>query len=719
MSKLSQIPKAAALVDYDGRTVAATLDEIEPKVAEFVGAVDVFIPGYPDLSVSTGAIFNDDRAAKFSTVDGREWRFINGRLSAMLTDTAANDVDVFVPGFTSTISEVTGTNDDRTSYIIDAAGRRWWYDAARGWTYGAATAAGIRHFDAVIYGSNPAGLMAAARLKLRGKSVCVLEPYTIFGGMHACGLGMVDRPTNLQGGADSIKCIGGLTRSLYFQSVANIVGTEDPDLKWQAAAHVYEQVAQNILIEYADLAIADVQIDGPRSLRIDTNAMTGEKTIRGVFTREGYISGDVFLDCSYEMDLGAAALGKAGYRVGRESQEETGEAWAGVAPRIVFPQMSSSYAYYTGDGAPLDFSSIPTDLPVLIDDPQATAGQADGNVQAFNFRLNLTRDPDLYVPFEKPAGYDYRYCLPFLERIAQRMNLAAGAGAYLKPTICRDSDSFGWRYPMFSARGADGPITNRWQFNELDLLNFQIGHAEGNRAKRSTMLDEHAFISKSLFWFIAFDPKAREYGLAALQDDLNDVTQPDGFAHVGPLGLCADEFQSSKFGNGFPPHTYVRECRRLIAQYIMSYFDQAPVADGGTPTKATSIGLYGYSWDMHSLLRQWVRNGSINANDRIAVEGPWPGQEAKTALYQMPAEMMWPALALKSRNLIVPVCAGNTHLAWAPDRLEPNYGIRGEAAGENAAWYLDNLVSGAAVHDQPYPNLAGRLTERGSILSLS
>ncbi|PNU05801.1 FAD-dependent oxidoreductase [Novosphingobium guangzhouense] len=688
----------------------AAADEVSQYLTNYPAAV---IPGYPDFNVAGAELFENGQIASFTTTDGVQYLMVNGSPERVQTDVDPNDKVVFIPGFAGTAVKVTVFTDGRISSVIDDRGRRWWY-GDDGWTYGVATASGSKHFDAVIYGSNTGGLTATARLKLQGKSVCVLEPYPAFGGMHACGLGMVDRPTNLQGGVDSVNCIGGLTRSLYFQRVADIVGTADVELKYQAAAHVYEQVAQNILIDYADLALKDVQIDGPRSLRVDIDGLTGDKITRGVFMRDGYISGDVFIDCSYEMDLGAAKLGPAGYRVGRESFAETGEPWAGVSPRHVFDKTSTDYRYYSGSGSALDFASIPTDLPVLLDDPLATAGQADGNYQAYNFRLNLTRDPSIYVPFEKPEGYDYRYCLPFFERIVQRINLPTSDGAHMEATMGRNNDSFGFRYPMFTAGG----VTNRSQFNELDLLNFQRGYATANWPKRMTMLLNSVFMFKSLLWFMAFDPMAREYGLAGLQDDLNDVTRPEGFAYQGPIGLCGDEFQSSRFGAGFSYYMYVREALRLEAQYVMSYFDQATVGMGGTPTKAHSIGKWGYSWDMHPLLRQWIRNLStgLNYNDRIAVEGPWAGQEVKTALYQMPMEMMWPALSLKSRNLIVPVCAGNTHLAWAPDRLEPNYGIRGEAAGENAAWYLDNIDSGLAVHDHPYADLAARLLARGSIL---
>src|SRR5690606_17493954 len=75
-----------------------------------------------------------------------------------------------------------------------------------------------------------------------------------------------------------------------------------------------------------------------------------------------------FIDASYEGDL--LKLAGCNYRVGREKSEEYGESLAGVRY------------------------------------PPAVAGQADGKIQPYDYRLCLTNAADNRIPFQQPPDYD-------------------------------------------------------------------------------------------------------------------------------------------------------------------------------------------------------------------------------------------------------------------------------------------------------------------------
>ena len=96
--------------------------------------------------------------------------------------------------------------------------------------------------------------------------------------------------------------------------------------------------------------------------------------------------GDIFVDATYEGDLGAAA--GVPFRVGRESKAEFGEPGAG-----------RTYEYW---------KSLPAN---------GSTGESDNAVQAYNYRLCLTNDPDNRVLFPKPASYNRNEYVSLIEDV--------------------------------------------------------------------------------------------------------------------------------------------------------------------------------------------------------------------------------------------------------------------------------------------------------------
>jgi hypothetical protein len=66
-------------------------------------------------------------------------------------------------------------------------------------------------------------------------------------------------------------------------------------------------------------------------------------------------------------------------------------------------------------------------------------------------------------------------------------------------------------------------------------------------------------------------------------------------------------------------------------------------------------------------------------------------------------------------NLLVPVCASSTHIAYGSIRMEPVFMVLGQSAATAAMIALDRRQS---VQDVPYDVLRARLLADGQILSL-
>ena len=107
-------------------------------------------------------------------------------------------------------------------------------------------------------------------------------------------------------------------------------------------------------------------------------------------------SGDVFVDASYEGDLLAAA--GAAMTFGRESAAQYGEPGAGVRDRIAYDQMPPGVGALWPSGEPLPL--ITTTVPF------AAVGSADEKIEAYTYRLCMTRAPSQRIPVLCPPGYN-------------------------------------------------------------------------------------------------------------------------------------------------------------------------------------------------------------------------------------------------------------------------------------------------------------------------
>ena len=232
------------------------------------------------------------------------------------------------------------------------------------------------HFDIVVVGGNPGGIMAAIAAARQGKTSVILERTQHIGGLPANGLGATDIATREA------------TTGLFMEFTSRIkqyyterYGKNSQQLKdcsdgFHFEPSVAASIYQDMLNEHKDkiTVLLMRQFDTEdqnitlRNGRIESicilNRENGEKEL---------YQGDIFVDATYEGDLGAAA--GVPFRVGRESKAEFGEPGAG-----------RTYEYW---------KSLPAN---------GSTGESDNAVQAYNYRLCLTNDPDNRVLFPKQIG---------------------------------------------------------------------------------------------------------------------------------------------------------------------------------------------------------------------------------------------------------------------------------------------------------------------------
>jgi hypothetical protein len=177
--------------------------------------------------------------------------------------------------------------------------------------------------------------------------------------------------------------------------------------------------------------------------------------------------------------------------------------------------------------------------------------------------------------------------------------------------------------------------------------------------------------------------------------------------------LCKDEFQDH---GGWPHQLYIREGRRMLGEVVLTQHDLTT-----EPRKADVIGMGGYNIDIREV--QWVsiptwdfaRQDEFRldprAADRVLMEG-YVTQPVHPG--DIPYRALTPRHSQCS-NLLVPVCASMSTIAFASFRMEPGYMIAGHASGVAAAIAAREKVP---VQTIATPQLQTFLKQQGQILEL-
>lgn len=497
--------------------------------------------------------------------------------------------------------------------------------------------------DVCIYGATSAGVVAAVALTRLGRSVVLVEAGAHIGGMTTGGLSATD--------AGRRDAIGGIA-SEFYRAVREFYratyGEHSPQFKTCADGYRFEpHVAAALFRGMIDSAAIPISLHEPLAA-VECN----DGRIERLVTKTGRaVRARVYIDATYEGDL----LAEAGvsYTVGRESTRRYGEPHNGVQ----FGRPTHNFLRR------VDPYRVPGDpqsglLPGISSDDPGRQGDGDRRIQAYCFRLCLTRDEENRIPFPKPADYDpsqYELLLRYIK---------AGVWDALDLAI---------------------PLPNgKWDTNSngafsLDYVGASYEWPEGDEAVRRRLFHEHLTYQQGLLWFLSNDERVPEF----VRRD------------VGALGLAKDEFRDT---GGWPPILYVREARRMVSDYVVTEANCF-----GKRTVEDSVGLASYTMDSHNCQR-FVHEGRVLNEGDVQVRIPGPFALSYRAIVPRRDECA---------NLLVPVCVSASHIAFGSIRMEPVFMILGESAAHAAALAIEADV---AVQDVSVEDLQHRLRGAGQVL---
>lgn len=484
-----------------------------------------------------------------------------------------------------------------------------------------------------IYGGTSGGVVAAVEAARRGLAVVLVAPEHRLGGMTSGGLGMTD--------IGAKEAIGGIAREFY-QRVGARYGVE---MEWRFEPHVAEQVFEDWLAEH-DVRVFrgefldEVRMAGPR--------VEALRTLSGLTVRA-----KAFVDTSYEGDLMAAA--GVSYTVGREGNARYGE-------RLNGAQLHHGHQFTTAVD-PFRVAGDPRSglLPgIESGEDGLRIGDGDHRIQAYNFRMCLTAEARIRLPFPKPAGYraeDHE----LLRRLA-----ASGWDE--------------WFEKFDPIRGGKTDTNNHGPVS-TDLIGRNHAYPNGNYDTRERIFQEHVTHQQGMMWTLANDPAVP----AALRE------------RFAPWGLCRDEFVST---GGWPTALYVRESRRMVSDRVMTEADcrhERRAAD--------AVALGAYNMDSHNCRRLLVGGVLRNEGDvQEGVPGPYP----------ISYRSIIPARG-QAENLFVPFCLSASHVAFGSIRMEPVFMELAQASVIAASLCIE---SGLASQNLPYADLRPELNAARAVLDV-
>lgn len=512
-------------------------------------------------------------------------------------------------------------------------------------------------YDFVIYGPTSAGVAAAVQAKRMDKSVIIVGPDKHLGGLSAGGLGWTD--------SGNKAVIGGVSREFYQRlrkyyddpKTWRWQNSEDykryragDDAQWTFEPHLAERVFEDLIREYKIPVVRDEWLN--------------RKPGRGVTKKDGRITsitmlsgntyhGKMFMDATYEGDLMAAA--GTSYTTGREPNSKYDEKLNGVqTANARSHQFRYKISPYKVPGDPK--SGL---LPRVHDGEPGKQGEGDHRLQAYNYRMCLTREPENRVPFPKPDGYDASQYELLLRSLKAGSRHIRGKFDML-PNLKTDTNNHG----SFST----------------DNIGMNYDYPDATYERRAEILVEHRTYQQGYCWFLANDPRV----------------PADVRSWYGAWGLAKDEFQD----NGHWPHQiYVREARRMVSDFVVNENH----LKGGLATPK-SVGMGSYNMDSHNTQRYVDAEGHVRNEGDVQVSpgGPYP--------------IDYDAIVPKKsecENLLVPVCVSSSHIAFGSIRMEPVFMILGQSAATAASIAIDK---GQAVQDVDYEELSERLLADKQVL---
>jgi hypothetical protein len=517
--------------------------------------------------------------------------------------------------------------------------------------------------DVVIYGGTSAAVTAAVQVAKMGKKVLVVSPDKHLGGLSASGLGWTDT------GDKSV--IGGLARDFYHRLYMHY--QKEESWKWQEQSE-YGNVGQgNVAIDgnnrtmwifephAAEKAFDqlieenDIPLYREEWLDRDGGVIMKGTAIKSIRTLSGKVfKGRVFIDATYEGDLMAEA--GVSYFVGREGCDVYGEKWNGVQTGVLHHahHFKNNISPYIIPGDP--GSGV---LPRISAEDPGEYCEGDSRIQAYCFRMCLTKVPENRVEITRPDDYD-----------STQYELLA-----------RIFDA-GWRdlfnkFDPIPNHKTD--VNNHGPFSS-DNIGMNYDYPEASYERRKEIIREHVSYQKGLLYFLVSDPRV----------------PPELQEEMAQWGYAKDEFTDNAH---WPHNIYVREARRMIGEFVMTENEVLGKQPVNNP-----IGMGSYTMDSHNIQRYIKPDGFVQNEGDIGVHPDEP--------YRIDMGSILP-IREECTNLLVPVALSSSHIAFGSIRMEPVFMILGQSAATLAALAV---VEGKGIHEISYEQLKPSLLEDGQVL---
>ena len=506
--------------------------------------------------------------------------------------------------------------------------------------------------DLVAYGGTPASFAATLQAARMGKRAILVSNNGFVGGLTSGGLTAVDWGAR--------HTIGGIAKEFFDQ-----------------ARPLTPSVAERTFLKMLSEVGVEVLLD-----RFLTGVETQDGKVVSITLETGEtITAKMFVDGTYEGDLLAAA--NVSYTVGREPRSAYNESLAGQWQQV------SWEGVYQFCGLPISPYIKPGDpasglLPEISSEPYGKPGDGDHRIQAYNFRMHLTKARSK-IAFPKPDGYDVdRYALlaRFLNidpRLRWTLNYTTkpmtDGPVQMKWGDSNNAGSFSSDYVGGCHRWPDGTYSPE-NFSTLRPPRHGLPVPLRELYElRERIYQDHVTYQQGLMYFLANDKQVPK----ELQ------------ARVNAWGLPPGEFKDS---GHWPHHLYVREGRRMVSDYVMvqaNCENKRMVKD--------SVGIASYAMDSHFCQRVVVQENGVTT---VRNEGGF-GHHVK------PYPVSYRSIVPKKEecsNLLVPLCLSASHVAYGSIRMEPVFMILGQSAGTAAVMAMDE---GIVVQDVDYTKLKARL----------
>ncbi len=497
--------------------------------------------------------------------------------------------------------------------------------------------------DVVVYGDSSGAVVAAISAKREGRSVIWINPTGFPGGMSASGLGATD----FLGYRNTF---GGIA-SEFYDGVANEYGAS---FVRSFEPHVGKKVFDKLIADSGVAVVYNELLD-----RTPSKGVTMEgKRITAITTLNGKTyRGRMFIDATYVGDLMAAA--GVSYTVGREAESQYGEDLAGVRrgdtdPRVHYGQKDKDH--FVKEVDPYIKAGDPSSglLPHVVDGKGLVNGQGDRKIQAFNYRVCLTSNPENRIPIGKPEGY---------REIDHEL-------------LLRNFDSGDTRMPALIEPLAGSGKKVDWNNMHAvgsDYVGANYEYPEASYERRIEIEKAHQTYIRGFLWTMSHSQRVPQ--------NLRE--------RAAAFGLPKDEFTDN---GGWPWMIYIREARRMVSDYVMTQHDCM-----GDRKAADPIALGSFGMDSHAVQHIVTHKGTVQNEGVIWRTPPRPYGISYRSIIPKKGEC---------ENLFAPVCLSASHVAHGSIRMEPVFMAMSQSAAIAAGLAIDGATS---VQEVPYGSLRKKL----------